>query len=100
MAAEPLSVVQGAVAARVFLIRGDDVQAWDPPFEVDRDGSVHIEGKVDQLFAGVPAGPWEVALVVGRPETLPTARNLLHMRDTEGGHAPWQVVRERIVLEG
>jgi hypothetical protein len=100
MAAEPMGVVQGAVAARVFLVRGDDVQAWDPPFEVDRDGSVHIEGKVDQLFAGVPPGPWEVALVVGRPETLPTARDLLHAHDAGGGHAPWQVVRERIVLEG
>jgi hypothetical protein len=100
IAAEPRGVVQGAVGARAFLVRGDDVQAWDPPFEVDRDGSVHIDGKVDQLFAGVPSGSWEVALVVGRPETLPTARDLLRAHDAGGGHAPWQLVRERIFLEG
>ena len=46
----------GAIAARGFLLRGDTVRPWDPPFSVDGDGTVHIAGAVDVLFAGVPAG--------------------------------------------
>jgi hypothetical protein len=106
LAAEPLGMVQGAVGARGFLVRGDEVRLWDPPFSVDRDGSVHVEGTVESLFGGVPAGPWEVNVAVGRPETLPTApRDILKARSapsTEGpaGHAAWHLVRENIVLGG
>ncbi len=100
LAAEPRNVVQGAVGARGFLLRGDDVEAWDPPYELGRDGSVLVHGRVEQLFRGVPPGPWEIALVIGRPETLPTARDLLRARDAGGGWAAWQIVRERVRLEG
>jgi hypothetical protein len=106
LAAEPLGVVQGAVGARGFLVRGDEVRLWEPPFSVDRDGSVHIDGAVDALFHGVPAGPWDVVLAVGRPETLPTApRDILQARtapavDGPEGHAAWHLVREHIVLGG
>jgi hypothetical protein len=106
LAAEPLGMVQGAVGARGFLVRGDEVRLWDPPFSVDRDGSVHVEGTVDALFGGVPAGPWEVVLAVGRPETLPTApRDILQARaapaaDGPASHAAWHLVREHIVLGG
>jgi hypothetical protein len=58
---------------------------------------------VDALFAGVPAGPWEVAIAVGRPETLPTApRDILRARDggAAGADAAWRLVRQRIVLGG
>lgn len=106
MAAEPLGVIQGAVGARGFLVRGDEVRLWEPPFSVDRDGSVHVEGTVDALFGGVPAGPWEIVLAVGRPETLPTApRDILQARapapaDGTAGRAAWHLVREHIVLGG
>jgi hypothetical protein len=105
-AAEPVGMVQGAVGARGFLVRGDEVRMWDPPFSVDRDGSVHIEGTVDSLFGGVPAGPWEVVVAIGRPETLPTApRDILRARaaapaEGSAGHAAWHLVREQIVLGG
>jgi hypothetical protein len=105
-AAEPMGMVQGAVGARAFLVRGDDeVRLWEPPFSVDRDGSVHIEGKVDALFVGVPAGAWEVDVAVGRPETLPTApRDILRARANAGSptgeHAAWHLVRQPIVLGG
>ncbi|MGH7297821.1 MAG: hypothetical protein ACRELB_22975, partial [Polyangiaceae bacterium] len=93
---EPTGEVTGAVGARGFLLRGDEVRPWDPQFEVARDGSVHLAGPVDTLFAGVPPGPWEVAVAVGRPENLPTApRDVLLARD--GGPAPaaWRLVRKR-----
>jgi len=98
---EPEGIVTGAVAARGFLVRGDEVQAWDPPFTVDRDGSIRLDGPVDTLFAGVPPGSWDVAVAVGRPETLPTApRDVLRARDAGAADAAWRLVREHVVLGG
>ena len=98
---EPEGVVTGAVAARGFLVRGDEVQAWDPPFTVDRDGTIRLYGPVEALFAGVPPGPWDIAVAVGRPETLPTApRDILRARDAGAGAAAWRLVREHVVLGG
>jgi len=99
----PQVEVVGAVGARGFLLRGEDVRAWDPPFTVERDGTVRLDGAVDTLFAGVPPGAWEVAIAVGRPETLPTApRDILRARDAGAADADaaWRLVRERIVLGG
>ena len=99
--ARPTQEVTGAVGARAFLVRGTDVRPWDPPFEVSRDGSAHIRGPVDTLFAGVPPGDWEIDVAIGRPETLPTApKDVLRARDTDvdAGAAAWRLVRERIVL--
>jgi hypothetical protein len=98
---QPEGAVTGAVAARGFLLRGDDVQAWDPPFTVDRDGTIRLDGPVEALFAGVAPGPWEVAVAVGRPETLPTApRDVLRARDAGARDAAWRLVRKHIVLGG
>ena len=95
----PLGPVAGAIAARGFLLRGDTVRPWDPPFSVSRDGTVRIAGAVDTLFAGVPPGPWEVAVAVGRPETLPTApSDILRARGEQPENAGWRLVRERVVL--
>jgi hypothetical protein len=95
----PAEPVVGAVAARGFLLRGDEVRAWDPPFEVSRDGTLRIAGPVDVLFAGVPQGEWELALAVGRPENLPTApRDVLRARDEDAGTVVWHLLRERIHL--
>lgn len=95
----PLVPVIGAIAARGFLLRGDTVRPWDPPFSVAPDGTVDISGPVDVLFAGVPPGPWEVAIAVGRPETLPTAPNdVLRARGQQPESVGWRLVRERVVL--
>jgi hypothetical protein len=97
----PATPVEGAIAARGFLLRGEEVRPWDPPFSVTQDGRVRIAGRVDALFAGVPAGAWEVALAVGRPEVLPTApRDVLRARNNEPSQAGWHLVRERIRLDG
>ena len=66
-------------------------------------GTVRLDGAVDTLFAGVPLGAWDVAIAVGRPETLPTApRDILRARDAgaSDADAAWRLVRERIVLGG
>ncbi len=94
----PESPVVGAVAARGFLLQGGAVRPWDAPFVVDADGTVHIAGPVDRLFAGVPSGTWQVAVAVGRPEMLPTdPRDVLHARDTTSP-STWHLVWERVEL--
>ena len=97
----PVAPVVGAIGARAFLLRGDEVRPWDPPFSVTVDGAVRIAGPVAALFAGVPAGTWEVAVAVGRPETLPTApRDILRGRSARPGRAGWHLVRARVRLDG
>lgn len=96
----PATPVQGAVGARGFLLRGDDVRPWDPPFSVSTDGAVRISGPVNRLFAGVPPGAWEVAVAVGRPEFLPTAPlDVLRARERGPEKPSWHLVRERVRLE-
>lgn len=99
--ARPTAPVRGAVAARAFLVRGEQVLAWDPPFQVDRDGTVRIAGPVDSLFAKVPRGDWEIDVAIGRPETLPTAPKdvLGARREQGGGTTAWRLVTERVRLE-
>jgi hypothetical protein len=96
---EPEGIVTGAVGAHAFLVRGDEARLWEPEFEVERDGSVHLAGRVTKLFEGVPAGTWEIAIVVGRPETLPTSpREALHVRDGGPAQAAWRLVEQTVVL--
>jgi hypothetical protein len=100
MDVRPTAPVQGAVAARGFLLRGDDVRPWDPPFAVSADGVVRIAGPVDELFSGVPQGSWQVAIAVGRPEFLPTApHDVLRARDQGSETATWHLVLKPVRLE-
>jgi hypothetical protein len=93
----PESPVVGAVAARAFLIRGNEVRPWDLPFSVSPDGLVHMSAPVRAAFSGVPPGEWEVAVAVGRPETLPTAPNdILRARDAGPGPASWRLLRAKV----
>jgi hypothetical protein len=111
----PSAPARGAIGARAFLLgpgemgqvdagmsreQWERVRPWDPPMSVDRDGTVHIDGPVDRLFAGVPAGSWEVAVAVGRPEVLPTApRDVMaeRLRD-RGPDAAWRLVSLHVRL--
>lgn len=100
MVLRPASPVEGAIGARAFLLRDSEVRPWSCPSSVGLDGSVHIGGPVDALFAGIPAGSWEVAVAVGRPEVLPTAPgDITHSREGDTRPSAWRVVRERIRLE-
>jgi hypothetical protein len=98
--ARPEAPVTGAIGARGFLLRDDQVRPWDPPFSVERDGAIRIAGPVDKLFADVPDGPWEVAVAVGRPENLPTApRDVLRARELYARSLSWRLVRRPVKLE-
>jgi hypothetical protein len=100
MELRPESPVAGAVGARAFLLRRDEVRSWDPPYSVAVDGVVRISGTVDALFAGVARGRWEVAVAVGRPEVLPTSpHDILRRRDEDPAFAGWHLVRVPIRLE-
>jgi hypothetical protein len=99
----PGAQVTGAIGARGFLVRGSEVRPWDPPLSVARDGTVTLAGPAGVLFEGVPPGEWDVAVAVGRPETLPTApRDILLAVDADAGAGDraWRLVRQRITLGG
>jgi hypothetical protein len=110
MDVRPQGPVYGAVGARAFLLHDDTARPWEAPFSVARDGTVRIEGAVDTLFAGVPPGDWEIAVAVGRPETLPRAPyDVLRARGPADagveavdaaavGQAAWHLVVERVRL--
>jgi hypothetical protein len=102
---DPRGPLTGAVGAKAFLTRdAQDPQStqmhpWEPVFLVDKDGTIHIAGPVDTLFAGVPAGEWELDVVVGRPELLPQSPTAaLKGRDTEISGGAWHLLHERIRL--
>jgi hypothetical protein len=95
----PTAPVNGAIAARTFLVRGDDVRPVIAPFTVTEEGTVRIAGSVDTVFAGIPSGAWDIAVAVGRPETLPVApADILRARDADPRALGWRLVRERVFL--
>lgn len=96
----PTTPVTGAVAVRGFVVRGDDVKAWDPPFSVTPDGTVRIEGVVGTLFEGVSPGVWQIALAVGRPEVLPTLPSeILRAKAYPSAPAGWRLLRQPVKLD-
>jgi len=100
IALRPDRALTGAIAARGFLVRGDEVRPWDPPFEVSVQGTVRLSGTAASLFAGVPDGPWVVTLAVGRPEVLPTApSDILRAQSSSDDAEGWRLLRLPIELE-
>lgn len=102
MVLRPSAPVTGAVGARGFLFGEGDRRPWDPPFSVAVDGTVSATGTREALFPGVPPGDWDIAVAVGRPETLPTRPGDFL---AEGGHdagdgerTAFKVVHERLHL--
>lgn len=94
---DPKGPLTGAVMAKAFLLQGTTLHAWEPVFVVDKDGTIHVAGPVDTLFAGVPAGEWELEVVVGRPEQLPrTPDDAVKGRDAPVSGGAWQLLHERV----
>lgn len=96
---DPRGPLTGAVGARAFLSQGagKPIHDWEPRFLVDKDGTIHVAGPVDKLFAGVPPGEWELDVVVGRPELLPrSAEEALKGRDNDLGAGAWRLLHERV----
>jgi hypothetical protein len=94
---DPRGPLTGAVMAKAFLLRGTQLQAWQPVFDVDKDGTIRVMGPIDTLFAGVPAGEWELDVVVGRPEQLPRSPDdAMKGRDTQVSGGAWQLLHELV----
>jgi len=98
---DPAGPLTGAVGTRAFLTQGSVIRDWNPVFVVDKDGTIHVAGPVDKLFTGVPAGEWELDVVVGRPELLPrSAQEALKGRDADVGAGAWRLLHERVRVGG
>jgi hypothetical protein len=98
---DPRGPLTGAVGARAFLTQGAQIRDWDPVFVVDKDGTIHVAGPVDKVFPGVPAGDWELDVVVGRPELLPrSAQDALKGHDVDISGGSWHLLHERIRISG
>lgn len=94
---DPRGPLTGAIMAKAFLLQGTQLHAWEPVFVVDKDGTIHVAGPVDTLFAGVPPGEWELEVVVGRPEQLPrTPDDAMKGRDVQVSGGAWQLLHERL----
>jgi hypothetical protein len=62
---------------------------------------MHLEADASALFAGVPAGDWDLAIAVGRPEMLPRApSDALRPPPAGAQGAPWFLVRQRVHFGG
>jgi hypothetical protein len=96
---DPRGPLTGAVMARAFLTQGAVVRGWEPQFLVDKDGTFHVAGPVEKLFAGVPPGEWEVDVIIGRPEMLPQSpADAFKAKDADAGPTAWALLHERIRL--
>ncbi|WP_437625323.1 hypothetical protein [Sorangium sp. So ce1151] len=68
-------------------------EVWRPPVEITAEGVVRIAGTREAVFPGMPEGPWEVVLAVGRPDALPA-----DPAAAQGAPKDLQVLRARVVL--
>jgi hypothetical protein len=98
MVARPSSPPAGIVGAKGFLLRSGENRPWDAPYTTDVDGTVHIGGAVDKIFKGIPAGAWDVAVAVGRPEMLPSMPSDLERPRDEQAPAAFHVLHQRVML--
>lgn len=94
----PDTATTGAIAARAFIVRGGVVEAWTPPMEISSSGSVRIAGSFEAVFRGIPPGPVELALAVGRPGSIPDDMSVVSPASA-GASAPgeraWRLVSIR-----
>lgn len=76
LALRPQTPVSGAIAVRGFLVRDGVVQHWDAPVLLGAGGVVRIEGTAGALFGELTEGNWDVVVIIGRPEALPSDEEL------------------------
>lgn len=90
----PDRAVRGPVAARVFLIRGDESRRWETPVDISNEGAIRIVTPLDTLPPG-SGGAWEMVVVVARPGALPDAPPPAGRKDDAAMH----VLRARVEFE-
>ncbi|WP_437680884.1 hypothetical protein [Sorangium sp. So ce131] len=100
IALRPTTRVEGPVAVRGFLIQGGTARPWDVRADVSEQGAARIEGDTETLFRGVPAGEWEIALAIGRPEALPSEpADVLRAQQQEAPRASaLRLIRLKVLL--
>lgn len=81
----PRQAIDGPVAARVFMANEGRITPLAIQPEISPQGVVRVRGLVDE--AALAVGAIEFAVVVGRPDTLPTSIQGLDATDRD-----WQVV--------
>jgi hypothetical protein len=96
--AKPSSPPGGIVGAKGFLLRAGENRPWDAPYETAVDGTVRIGGPVETVFKGVPAGAWDVAVVVGRPELLPSMPADVERARDESAPSAFHVLHRHVML--
>jgi hypothetical protein len=100
LVARPATPPAGIVGAKGFLLRKGENRLWDAPYTAQPDGTIRIGGPVDTVFRGVPAGAWDVAVAVGRPEMLPSMPGDIERKEAEPSQAPaaFHVVHQHVML--
>lgn len=93
----PATTARGGIAVRAFLVRDGAARAWDVPTTVADSGAARIQGSREALFAGVPAGPWEIVIAVGRAAALPSADDVV-AAGAHPGSPGYRLLRHEIVL--
>jgi hypothetical protein len=68
----PETAVQGAIAARSFLVAGGEVRAWQVPVELGPNGTLRVAGMSRATFSAAADGAYDLVFVVGRAEALPS----------------------------
>jgi hypothetical protein len=90
----PATRARSPVAVVAFLVHDGRAQAWEVPAVIAETGAVRVEGTREALFAGVPAGQWEMVFAVGPPGALPSADEVASGRE----HASYRLLRQPILL--
>ena len=80
----PAQRAEDAVVLAAWQQIGDDVERFEPGYEISEGGVIRIRGPADRLLGG-PPGDRRVILVVSPTSTLPPLETLLQDKD-----GPWQ----------
>lgn len=99
---KPEANISAQPGLRAFLGRGGMLQPWSVPTPTFYpNGTVELSGKRDALFAGLPEGYWDLVIVLGTSESLPSdAAMVLDAERNPKADARIQVFRIRVKLEG
>ena len=95
--ARPAVDVRAPLVARAFAIRSGETRALDVPVALSADGAARLSGKREDVLRGVPAGPCELVLVIGRDRAVPRdAKAFDAMASAPSGEV--KILRKPVIL--